>query len=90
MSVLGTRPEVIKIKELKRILLFLKILCVTAQHRQMFDNVLALLGFVQIMILTSCGLDRPEDLYDLSCNFMLGIKGLLAPEDEYHHSLIER
>lgn len=55
LIIFGTRPEAIKmaplIKELKKHSEFQTKVCVTAQHREMLDQVLDFLRLYQIMIL---------------------------------------
>ena len=51
----GTRPEAIKmaplIKEFKKLSNKFEVkVCVTAQHREMLDQVLEFFGYIQIMI----------------------------------------
>lgn len=77
LIVFGTRPEAIKmspvIQELKKS--FNVKICVTAQHRSMLDQVLKLFD-----IIPDYDLDimKPgQDLYDLTCNVLLGIKNVL-------------
>lgn len=83
LSIFGTRPEAIKmasvIKELeKHSNIFKSIVCVTAQHRQMLDQVLNLFN-----IRPDYDLDimKPgQDLFDITCNVMLGLKSVLEKE----------
>ena len=77
LVVFGTRPEAIKmasvIHELK--LLFTVIVCVTAQHRSMLDQVLELFS-----IKPDYDLDimKPgQDLYDVTCKVLYGLKEIL-------------
>ena len=81
LSVFGTRPEAIKmapvVKELqKHPSRFESLVCVTAQHRQMLDQVLNLFD-----IRPDFDLDimRPgQDLYDITCNVLQGLKRVLS------------
>jgi UDP-N-acetylglucosamine 2-epimerase (non-hydrolysing) len=81
LSIFGTRPEAIKmapvIKELERHPdAFQSVVCVTAQHRQMLDQVLNLFE-----IRSDFDLDimKPgQDLFDVTCNVLQGLKGVLA------------
>jgi UDP-N-acetylglucosamine 2-epimerase (non-hydrolysing) len=83
LSVFGTRPEAIKmaplIKELEKYPeLFENRVCVTAQHREMLDQVLNLFD-----ITPDHDLDimKPgQDLFDITCNVMQGLKGVLGME----------
>lgn len=81
--VFGTRPEAIKmapvIKELERYPdRFRSLICVTAQHREMLDQVLALFD-----IRPDYDLDimRPgQDLFDVTSNVLLGLRDVLTRE----------
>ncbi|MDA8430345.1 MAG: UDP-N-acetylglucosamine 2-epimerase (non-hydrolyzing) [Geobacteraceae bacterium] len=83
LSVFGTRPEAIKmsplVKELEKYPAeFKSIVCVTAQHRQMLDQVLCLFD-----ICPDYDLDimRPgQDLFDITCNVLQGLKPILVKE----------
>lgn len=83
LSVFGTRPEAIKmapvVKELeKHPDKFISRVCVTAQHRQMLDQVLDLFD-----IRPDYDLDimKPgQDLFDVTCNVMQGLKKVLQEE----------
>jgi UDP-N-acetylglucosamine 2-epimerase (non-hydrolysing) len=83
LSVFGTRPEAIKmapvIKELeKHPETFTSIVCVTAQHRQMLDQVLNIFG-----IKPDYDLDimRPgQDLFDITCSVLQGLKRVMEKE----------
>jgi UDP-N-acetylglucosamine 2-epimerase (non-hydrolysing) len=83
LSVFGTRPEAIKmapvVKELeKHPTIFKSLVCVTAQHRQMLDQVLNLFN-----IKPDYDLDimRPgQDLFDITCNVLQGLKPVLEKE----------
>ncbi len=80
LSIFGTRPEAIKmapvIKELeKHPNRFQSVVCVTAQHRQMLDQVLDLFEIVPDYDLD---LMRPgQDLFDITTNILLRIKPVL-------------
>ncbi|MBT0585684.1 non-hydrolyzing UDP-N-acetylglucosamine 2-epimerase [Alteromonas oceanisediminis] len=80
LLVFGTRPEAIKmaplVLELKKSSLLDVRVCVTAQHREMLDQVLNLFE-----ITPDYDLDimKPgQDLYDITANVMLNIKPVLA------------
>ena len=83
LSIFGTRPEAIKmapvIKELERHPeAFKSVVCVTAQHRKMLDLVLTLFD-----IKPDYDLDimKPgQDLFDVTCNVLLGLKMVLEKE----------
>jgi len=81
LSVFGTRPEAIKmapvIAELQKFPeVFKSQVCVTAQHRQMLDQVLNLFD-----IRPDFDLDimKPgQDLFDVTCNVLQGLKRVFA------------
>lgn len=82
LTVFGTRPEAIKmasvIKQIEKGSDLKNILCVTAQHRQMLDQVLKIFG-----ITPDYDLDimKPgQDLFDITSNVLGGIKGVLKKE----------
>jgi len=80
LIVFGTRPEAIKMAPLvkefeKHTNDFQTKVCVTAQHREMLDQVLELFE-----IIPDYDLDimKPgQDLYDVTCNVLLGLKPVL-------------
>lgn len=79
MLVFGTRPEAIKmcplVNELKTRKGIRTIVCVTAQHRQMLDQVLETFG-----VLPDYDLDIMKDrqtLFDITANVLNGIKNVL-------------
>ncbi len=81
MTVFGTRPEAIKMAPVVKALeanpeAFESILCVTAQHREMLDQVLKLFDLHPDVDLD---LMRPnQDLYELTSRVLLGMKTVLA------------
>ena len=82
MVVFGTRPEAIKMAPLvKRLQATPGIetrVCVTAQHRQMLDQVLRLF---EIEPDHDLDIMKPgQDLYDVTTNILLGLKPVLATE----------
>lgn len=83
LTVFGTRPEAIKmapvVKELTRHReSFTNLVCVTAQHREMLDQVLGLFGIIPDFDLDVM---RPgQDLFDISCNVLQGLKRVLERE----------
>lgn len=83
LSVFGTRPEAIKmapvIKELeKHTGKFISRVCVTAQHRQMLDQVLELF---EIQPDHDLNIMKPgQDLFDVTCNVMQGLKKVFQDE----------
>ena len=82
MCVFGTRPEAIKIcplvNELKKRKGLEVVVCVTAQHRQMLDQVLETFGVVPDYDLNIMK-DR-QTLFDITANILSGIKGVLEAE----------
>lgn len=80
LVVFGTRPEAIKMAPLVKVLqqsskLQVKV-CVTAQHRQMLDQVLQLFDITPDFDLD---LMRPgQTLTQLTCNILQGIEGVFA------------
>ena len=76
LTVFGTRPEAIKmapvVKELAADSFFEAKVCVTAQHRQMLDQVLDLFAIRPDFDLN---LMKPgQDLSDITCNVLLGMR----------------
>jgi len=81
LIVFGTRPEAIKMAPVVRELnksLDVKV-CVTAQHREMLDQVLDLF---EIKPDYDLNIMKPgQDLFDLTSNVLLGIKQILIEEN---------
>jgi UDP-N-acetylglucosamine 2-epimerase (non-hydrolysing) len=81
LLVFGTRPEAIKMAPLvkqfqKDIINFETKVCVTAQHREMLDQVLDLFDIIPDYDLN---LMKPgQDLYDITANVLLGMKDVLS------------
>ncbi len=79
MLVFGTRPEAIKmaplLKELQKNTNLETIVCVTAQHRQMLDQVLHLFEIVPDYDLDI--MKEGQDLYDVTANVLTGLRGVL-------------
>ncbi|WP_193331334.1 UDP-N-acetylglucosamine 2-epimerase, partial [Pseudoalteromonas ulvae] len=79
LSVFGTRPEAIKMAPLVKALndaegIDAKV-CVTAQHREMLDQVLELFDIVPEYDLN---IMKPgQSLYDVTTNILLGLKPIL-------------
>lgn len=83
MFVFGTRPEAIKmcplVNEMKsRPTQFEVTVCVTGQHRQMLDQVLACFSVVPDYDLAV--MKQGQNLFDITCDVMLKIKGVLEIE----------
>ena len=80
LSVFGTRPEAIKMAPVVRALsdrsdLFASSVCVTAQHREMLDQVLSLFGIRpehDLDIMTP-----GQDLFDVTCHVLSGLKPVI-------------
>lgn len=82
MTVFGTRPEAIKIcpliNEMKRRDGLDVVVCVTAQHRQMLDQVLNTFGIIPDYDLNIMK-DR-QTLFDITINILNGLKEILEKE----------
>jgi len=80
LAVFGTRPEAIKMAPVVRALEseFDVKICVTAQHRQMLDQVLELFEIVPDYDLNIMQLG--QDLFDITSRTLLGIKKVLQIE----------
>jgi len=81
LVVFGTRPEAIKMAPLVKELQqhpehFLTKVCVTAQHRQMLDQVLHLFEITPDYDLNL--MKDKQDLYDVTSRVLLGLKTVLA------------
>lgn len=81
MLVFGTRPEAIKMAPLVHRLksnpeLFDVEVCVSAQHRQMLDQALKIFEIVPDIDLNV--MKPGQDLFDLTANILLGMKGVLS------------
>ena len=79
LSVFGTRPEAIKmapvVLELQKTQGIESLVCVTAQHRQMLDQVLDLFEIkpdYDLDIMTP-----GQDLYDVTSNVLIGMREVL-------------
>ena len=83
MLVFGTRPEAIKMAPLVKGLQacageIQTVVCVTAQHREMLDQVLQLFDIVPEHDLN---IMKPgQDLFDITGNILAGLKGVLQQE----------
>ena len=79
MVVFGTRPEAIKmcplVLELKKRASLETVLCVTGQHRQMLDQVLAAFGVVPDFDLSI--MKEKQTLFDVTVNILERIRGVL-------------
>jgi UDP-N-acetylglucosamine 2-epimerase (non-hydrolysing) len=82
ISVFGTRPEAIKmapvIKTLRQEPRIESLVCVTGQHREMLDQVLTLFDIIPDFDLN---IMKPgQDLFDVTCNVLQGLKSILSTE----------
>lgn len=79
MMVFGTRPEAIKmcplVLELKKRTSIETIVCVTAQHRQMLDQVLKIFGVIPDYDLNI--MRARQSLFDITMNVLQGMKRVL-------------
>ena len=80
LIVFGTRPEAIKMAPvIKELRLFFDVkVCVTAQHRDMLDQVLSLFEIIPDYDLDL--MNPSQDLYDITVNVLQGIKKILLIE----------
>lgn len=81
LIVFGTRPEAIKMAPLVKVFQnhtkdFKTKVCVTAQHREMLDQVLELFKITPDYDLNI--MKSGQDLYDVTSNVLLGMKDVLA------------
>ena len=80
VTVFGTRPEAVKmapvVNELKQF--FNLVVCVTAQHRQMLDQVLSLF---EIKPQYDLDIMKPaQDLFDVTCGALTGLREVFLKE----------
>ena len=80
MLVFGTRPEAIKMAPLYHALVrypaeFQTLVCVTAQHRHMLDQVLRVFGIVPDIDLNL--MKQGQDLFDVTTSVLLGMRNVL-------------
>ena len=82
ISIFGTRPEAIKmaplIKKLEQAEEFESIVLVTAQHREMLDQVLTLFGIIPDYDLNL--MKKEQTLTDITAGVLKGLQGILASE----------
>ncbi len=81
MTVMGTRPDTIKMAPVVHALRAARpqvepIVCVTAQHREMLDDVLALFGIVPDIDLDI--MTRGQSLTDITTRVLAGMEGALT------------
>ena len=79
LSIFGTRPEAIKmaplVKELEKRKEIESIICVTAQHRQMLDQVLDAFKIVPDFDLNI--MQQGQTLSDITARVMYGLEGVI-------------
>lgn len=83
LIVFGTRPEAIKMAPVVKAFqaaapAVQTVVCVTAQHRQMLDQVLKLFDITPEHDLNI--MQPGQDLFDITSNILIGLKGVLATE----------
>ena len=82
MVVFGTRPEAIKMAPLCLRLREQKdiktIICVTAQHREMLDQILSMFDLIPDIDLNV--MKKGQDLYDVTSNILLKMRNILREE----------
>ena len=82
LVVFGTRPEAIKmapvVKELERSPWFDCVVAVTAQHREMLDQVLDLFRITPAYDLGI--MEEGQSLFDITCRALRGLEGVLSAE----------
>ena len=80
LFVFGTRPEAIKMAPVicELIKLFHVVICVTAQHRDMLDQVLELFDINPVHDLDI--MNPGQDLFDLTSNILLRVREVLSAE----------
>ncbi|MFN4146800.1 MAG: non-hydrolyzing UDP-N-acetylglucosamine 2-epimerase [Runella sp.] len=87
LTVFGTRPEAIKmamlVRQLQEDTFFEHKLCVTGQHRQMLDQVLALFGLAPDFDLNI--MQAGQDLTDITCRILTGLRTLF---DTYRPDMV--
>lgn len=85
LSVFGTRPEAIKmaplVKELEKYPQIVSKVAVTAQHREMLDQVLDLFQIVPDYDLNL--MKHGQTLYDITSGALMGLKGVLEQEQPH-------
>ena len=83
LLVFGTRPEAIKMAplcdELKKDSDFETVVCVTAQHREMLDQVLSVFDLVPDIDLNI--MKKGQDLYDLTSHVLINMRDVLTAQN---------
>lgn len=87
LLVFGTRPEAIKMAPLVKVLEkeknIISKICVTAQHREMLDQVLDIFDIVPDYDLNL--MKQGQDLFDISSNVLMGLKRVL---NDFHPDIV--
>src|SRR3990167_5910657 len=82
LFIFGTRPEAIKMAPIIQCMQarrsFIIKVCVTAQHREMLDQVLKLFAITPDYDLNI--MQANQDLYDVTTNVLLNLKTIIAKE----------
>ena len=83
LTIFGTRPEAVKLAAvIKKIEeypdRFTSVVCVTAQHRQMLDQVLDLFKIIAAYDLDI--MKSNQTLFDVTCNSLTGVRGVIEKE----------
>jgi UDP-N-acetylglucosamine 2-epimerase (non-hydrolysing) len=81
LSIFGTRPEAIKMAPVIKALEknekeFKSLVCITAQHRHMLDQVLSVFNIIPDYDLNI--MRESQDLFDITCNVMAGLKLIIG------------
>jgi UDP-N-acetylglucosamine 2-epimerase (non-hydrolysing) len=81
LSIFGTRPEAIKMAPVIKALEknekeFRSLVCITAQHRHMLDQVLSVFNIIPDYDLNI--MKESQDLFDITCNVMAGLKLIIG------------
>ena len=83
LSLFGTRPEAIKmapiVKALEKDSFFTSKICITAQHRQMLDQILNLFDLKPDYDLDI--MRDKQDLFDITSKVLLGVRDVLSSEN---------
>lgn len=83
ISIFGTRPEAIKmaplIKELEKRKEIESIVCVTAQHREMLDQVLKVFNITSNYDLNI--MEKGQSLFDITTKVLIGLDAVLKKEN---------
>ncbi len=83
LTIFGTRPEAVKLAPIIKKIeehsgRFRSVVCVTAQHRQMLDQVLDLFKIIPAYDLDI--MKSNQTLFDVTCNSLTGVRGVIEKE----------